>query len=50
MPRDEYGGATVMLRDRGLWAPDDGSDSKRGLRKGDLKYGIGRSPRAPICA
>ncbi len=38
IPQGEYGGGTVMLWDRGLWAPDDGADPERGLRKGDLKF------------
>src|SRR3954463_8335718 len=38
IPEGEYGGGTVMLWDRGFWAPDDGGNSERGLRKGDLKF------------
>ena len=38
IPQGEYGGGTVMLWDRGFWAPDDGGDPERGLRKGDLKF------------
>ena len=38
IPQGEYGGGTVMLWDRGFWAPDDGDDPERGLRKGDLKF------------
>jgi bifunctional non-homologous end joining protein LigD len=38
IPQGEYGGGTVMLWDRGLWAPDDGGDPARGFRKGDLKF------------
>ncbi len=38
IPQGEYGGGTVMLWDRGFWAPDGGDDPERGLRKGDLKF------------
>src|SRR3954469_19065621 len=38
IPPGEYGGGTVMLWDRGFWAPADGDDPERGLRKGDLKF------------
>jgi bifunctional non-homologous end joining protein LigD len=38
IPQGEYGGGTVMLWDRGFWAPDDGGDPERALRKGDLKF------------
>ena len=29
IPKGEYGGGTVMLWDRGFWAPHDGSDPHR---------------------
>jgi bifunctional non-homologous end joining protein LigD len=38
IPQGEYGGGTVMLWDRGLWAPQDGGDPERALRKGELKF------------
>ena len=38
IPEGEYGGGTVMLWDRGFWAPDDGADPERALRKGELKF------------
>ena len=38
IPQGEYGGGTVMLWDRGFWAPEDGGDPERALRKGDLKF------------
>jgi bifunctional non-homologous end joining protein LigD len=38
IPQGEYGGGTVMLWDRGFWAPDEGGHPERGLRKGDLKF------------
>src|SRR5215218_6961018 len=38
IPQGEYGGGTVMLWDRGFWAPEDGGDAERALRKGDLKF------------
>ena len=36
IPKGEYGGGTVMLWDRGFWAPD--GDPARALRKGELKF------------
>ena len=33
----EYGGGTVMLWDRGVWAPNPGTTVEEGLDKGDLK-------------
>jgi DNA ligase D-like protein (predicted 3'-phosphoesterase) len=44
IPQGEYGGGTVMLWDRGFWAPDGGDDPERGLRKGDAS---GRAPSCP---
>ena len=38
IPQGEYGGGTVMLWDRGFWAPEDGGDPERALRKGELKF------------
>jgi bifunctional non-homologous end joining protein LigD len=38
IPQSEYGGGTVMLWDRGFWAPEDGGDPERALRKGELKF------------
>jgi len=38
IPQGEYGGGTVMLWDRGFWAPEEGGHPERGLRKGDLKF------------
>ncbi|HXA38238.1 MAG TPA: DNA ligase D [Phenylobacterium sp.] len=37
IPAGQYGGGTVMLWDRGYWAPEPGTDARRGLEKGDLK-------------
>lgn len=37
IPKGEYGGGTVMLWDRGYWAPAEGDPSKA-LRKGELKF------------
>lgn len=39
IPQGEYGGGTVMLWDRGVWAAEEG-DPERGLRKGDLKFSL----------
>ncbi len=36
IPAGEYGGGTVMLWDRGTWAPND--DPHKGLRKGKLSF------------
>jgi bifunctional non-homologous end joining protein LigD len=36
IPKGQYGGGTVMLWDRGYWAPD-GMTVEQGLAKGDLK-------------
>src|SRR2546423_7620339 len=36
IPQGEYGAGTVMLWDRGFWAPEDGGDPGRALREGDL--------------
>jgi bifunctional non-homologous end joining protein LigD len=37
IPEGQYGGGTVMLWDRGYWAPEPGTSVEEGLRKGDLK-------------
>ena len=37
IPEGQYGGGTVMLWDRGYWAPEPGSTVEEGLKKGDLK-------------
>ncbi len=37
IPKDQYGGGSVMLWDRGYWAPEPGTDPYQGLEKGDLK-------------
>jgi len=37
IPEGQYGGGTVMLWDRGFWAPEPGSTVEQGLSKGDLK-------------
>ena len=44
IPEGEYGGGTVMIWDKGIWAPDAGDrlgdedDVDRQLEKGDLKF------------
>src|SRR5881397_755838 len=38
IPQGEYGGGTVMLWDRGFWAPEDAADPRQALRKGELKF------------
>jgi bifunctional non-homologous end joining protein LigD len=37
IPEGQYGGGTVMLWDRGYWAPEPGATVAEGLKKGDLK-------------
>ena len=37
IPKGQYGGGTVMLWDRGFWAPE-GMSVEDGLAKGDLKF------------
>jgi bifunctional non-homologous end joining protein LigD len=37
IPKGQYGGGTVMLWDRGYWAPEPGTDAHDGMKRGDLK-------------
>jgi bifunctional non-homologous end joining protein LigD len=37
IPKDQYGGGTVMLWDRGYWLSDD---ADKGFKKGDLKFAL----------
>lgn len=37
IPKGEYGGGTVMVWDRGFWAPHT-SDEAKALKKGELKF------------
>ncbi|MGE3918865.1 MAG: DNA polymerase ligase N-terminal domain-containing protein, partial [Hyphomicrobiaceae bacterium] len=37
IPEDVYGGGTVMVWDRGFWAPEDGADPAAALEDGHLK-------------
>jgi bifunctional non-homologous end joining protein LigD len=37
IPEGQYGGGTVMLWDRGWWAPEPGFDLEKGLKKGEIK-------------
>jgi len=37
IPKGQYGGGTVMLWDRGWWAPEPGFDVDEGLMRGELK-------------
>jgi bifunctional non-homologous end joining protein LigD len=37
IPKDQYGGGTVQLWDRGTW---DSQDPQRGFAKGDLKFNL----------
>jgi bifunctional non-homologous end joining protein LigD len=38
IPQGEYGGGTVMLWDRGFWAPEGPGSIDTALRKGELKF------------
>jgi len=38
IPKGQYGGGTVMLWDRGYWAPLGDTPPEQQLRKGDLKF------------
>jgi bifunctional non-homologous end joining protein LigD len=38
IPKGEYGGGTVMLWDRGYWAPEGAASPEVMLKKGDLKF------------
>ena len=38
IPKGQYGGGTVMLWDRGFWAPLGDKDPERALRDGELKF------------
>ncbi len=38
IPKGQYGGGTVMLWDRGYWAPEGTASAETQLRKGDLKF------------
>jgi bifunctional non-homologous end joining protein LigD len=40
IPQGEYGGGTVMVWDRGFWAPEVAGDPAGALRKGELKFTI----------
>ncbi|MFN3856271.1 MAG: DNA ligase D [Caulobacter sp.] len=37
IPKGQYGGGSVMLWDRGYWAPEPGQDVAKALKKGELK-------------
>ena len=38
IPEDEYGGGTVMIWDRGFWAPETDASPEASLAKGELKF------------
>src|SRR6202166_1618341 len=38
IPQGQYGGGTVMLWDRGYWAPEGTASAETQLGKGDLKF------------
>jgi bifunctional non-homologous end joining protein LigD len=38
IPKDQYGGGTVMLWDRGYWEPEGTRTAEQALAKGDFKF------------
>ena len=38
IPEGQYGGGTVLLWDRGYWAPETAADPLKSLAKGELKF------------
>ncbi|MEJ0061149.1 MAG: DNA ligase D [Terricaulis sp.] len=38
IPKGQYGGGTVMLWDRGFWAPEAGFEPEKAIKKGELKF------------
>lgn len=38
IPKGQYGGGSVMLWDRGYWAPEPGVDPQKALKAGELKF------------
>ena len=40
IPKGQYGGGTVQMWDRGFWAPEDGVDAEKALKKGELKFAL----------
>jgi bifunctional non-homologous end joining protein LigD len=38
IPKGQYGGGTVMLRDRGYWEPEGKKTPQQALAKGDFKF------------
>ncbi len=38
IPKDEYGGGTVMLWDRGIWTPEPGKDPRKTIEEGHLHF------------
>ena len=38
IPKGEYGGGTVLLWDRGYWAPEGGKTPEQAFESGDLKF------------
>ena len=46
IPKGQYGGGTVMLWDRGYWAPLGDKDPEQALRDGELKFVLdGEKPK-----
>ena len=40
IPKGEYGGGTVMVWDRGVWAPESDKSAAEELRDGELKFAL----------
>ena len=40
IPKDAYGGGTVMLWDRGFWVPEDDQSALTSLEDGELKFTV----------
>jgi len=38
IPKGQYGGGSVMLWDRGYWAPEPGVEPQKALKAGELKF------------
>ncbi len=43
IPEGQYGGGTVMLWDRGFWAPENDTSPAEALRDGELKFNLAGS-------
>jgi bifunctional non-homologous end joining protein LigD len=46
IPKGEYGGGTVMIWDRGYWAPEGNTNPVKALKNGELKFVLAGSKLA----